>query len=77
MINKVLVEDYEKSGNIKKFYQTVLYAWKVYNISQIRTKLSVRQAFCKTGTHHILIPVCIFFILGSQIAPSKESRMHV
>ena len=28
-------------------------------------------------TRHILIPVRIFFILGRQFAPSRESRTHV
>ena len=37
MIKKILVEDYEKSGNIQTMYQTILYAWKVHNVSQIRT----------------------------------------
>ena len=34
------------------------------------------MAFSKAMTH-ILIPVCIFFILGRQIASSRESRSHV
>ena len=38
----------------------------------------VRHAFHKTMmTRHILIPVRIFFILGRQIVPSRESRTHV
>ena len=32
---------------------------------------------CKAMTPHILMPVHIFFILGCQMAPSMESRMHV
>ena len=38
----------------------------------------MRHAFRKTMmTRHILIPVHIFFILGRQIMPSRESRTHV
>ena len=48
------------------------------NVSQIRTCLSVRHALRKTMmTRQILIPVRIFFILGRQIMPGRESRTHV
>ena len=46
-------------------------------ITYLKFGLSVQQAFHRAMTHHILIPVRIFFILGCQIAPSRESRTHV
>ena len=72
-------QKYEKYGNSKTTYQTVTFCKlgkciMYHNVG--RNYRSSKRFVCKAMTP-ILIPVRIFFILGRQIASSRESRSHV
>ena len=78
MKNKILFEATRRMETFKQFIRPFCKLEK--SITYLKFGCSYRRgnAFRKTMmTRHILIPVRIFFILGRQFAPSRESRMHV
>ena len=78
MIIKILFEATRRMETLKQFIRPFCKPEKSITYLKFGCSYRCGNAFRKTMmTRHILIPVRIFFILGRQFAPSRESRTHV